>query len=72
MMLKQRVVIKWPFSNLLGQEGIIIAEIKSGESVACKVLTGSNLSNWIPRCWLEETMHNLHAPNLTGVVLNGK
>jgi|GEM_PF-3196854 hypothetical protein len=71
-MLKQRVVIKWPFSSLFAREGIIISEMQYGESVVCKVLIERNLSNWIPRNWLEETGENQNPPNLTGVILNGQ
>lgn len=74
-MLKQRVIIKWPLSNLLGREGIIVVEkfvhkqntLKSRGSVECKVLIGRNLSTWIPQSWLEESGQNLPAPGQTNV-----
>ncbi|MEN6348331.1 MAG: hypothetical protein ABFD08_02890 [Syntrophomonas sp.] len=59
-MLKQKVVVKGP-DELFGQVGIIVAvksfaNEKSGdreEGIACKVLVGEIISNWMPYHWLE-------------------
>lgn len=63
-MLKQRVLIKHSSEEFLGEEGIIVA-VKSMTSqlnepshhntdgIACKVLVGDKLSNWIPFKFLE-------------------
>jgi hypothetical protein len=69
-MLKQRVIIKCPSSDLFGQEGVIVAEkyfykhrlLKSRESIVCKVLIGETISNWIPRQWLEEIWSKCDMP----------
>jgi hypothetical protein len=59
-MLKERVIIKAVGSNLFGKEGIIVATKSFIEGVhldeknmVCKVLSGEDISDWIPDQYLE-------------------
>jgi len=58
-MLKRRVIIKRTVGDFAEQEGIVVAVRKlnpvmdKGEDIACKILVGENLSNWIPIKFLE-------------------
>ncbi|MGS0764492.1 hypothetical protein [Syntrophomonas curvata] len=59
-MLKERVIIKKVGSNLFGKEGIIVATKSFIEGVyldekniVCKVLSGGDISDWIPDRYLE-------------------
>lgn len=62
-MLKQRVLIKHSSTEFLGEEGIIVAVRsvtgssmnyhQNTDGIACKVLVGDKLSNWIPFDFLE-------------------
>lgn len=51
-MLKRRVVIKRVSRDFAGKEGIVVAvrnmNHDSSGDVACKVLVGDKVSNWIP------------------------